>query len=216
MSILLVHANVDVFDCVSHTKTSMIEFYGGFDFLGPDFRGDDEDDMAEVKQHVTNELSIMLGVAKPTPLERILEDKRLNIIAVHEREHRKHAQKATQTFNPELHTEASFITRERREKKKQRLLCIPIPSTVMIRDEQVRTESKAQSGKSISDLRRADSPTIGPMTMDHISDVLDEITPVDECNTETAVPVNGKSVHGLGGNGAAEEASTLRPVEFMH
>merc|ERR1719409_374483 len=85
--------------------TSMIEFYGGFDFLGPDFKGDDEDDMAEVKQHVTNELSIMLGVAKPTPLERILEDKRLNIIAVHEREHRKHAQKATQTFNPELHTE---------------------------------------------------------------------------------------------------------------
>ena len=59
--------------------------------MGPSFIGDNEDDIHEVKQHVTDELSLMLGVAKPTALERILEDKRLKLVAFREREHRKHA-----------------------------------------------------------------------------------------------------------------------------
>ena len=130
--------------------------------MAPTFTGDDEDDTHEMKQHVTDELSLMLGVAKPTALERILEDKRLKIVAVREREHRKQAQeeaemlvhsKRDQVIHPDSHVkltreqqekqEKQARERERLEKKKKRLLTMPVPSTFMIRDGELLEDGGA-------------------------------------------------------------------------
>ena len=139
----------------------MIEFYGGFIFLGPSFIGDNEDDIHEVKQHVTDELSLMLGVAKPTALERILEEKRLKLVAVREREHRKHAQetetlvysKREKTMHSGSHAKLTREQQEGQEKearekgrleqKKKRLLAMPVPPTFMIRDGELQEDGAA-------------------------------------------------------------------------
>jgi hypothetical protein len=69
-----------------------LQHYARYDFLAIDFDEDsDDDDDVALKAHISDELSLMLGVSPPTMFERIQERKRLNLIGCRVRESRKEA-----------------------------------------------------------------------------------------------------------------------------
>ena len=67
-----------------------LQHYARYHFLALDFDEDsDDDDHVAMKAHISDELSLMLGVSPPTMFERILERKRLDLIGCRVRERRK-------------------------------------------------------------------------------------------------------------------------------
>jgi hypothetical protein len=71
-----------------------LQHYAQYEFVALDFDEDSDDDANEdLKAHISDEMSVMLGVAPPTMFERIQERKRLNLIGYRVRQSRKIAAK---------------------------------------------------------------------------------------------------------------------------
>ena len=70
-----------------------LQHYSRYDFLSLDFDEDNDHNgtTEELKAHISDELSVMLGVTPPTIFERIQERKRLSLIGWRVRESRKAA-----------------------------------------------------------------------------------------------------------------------------
>ena len=136
------------------SKVAWLDFYASYDFLAPDLHdelSEDDSRLQELKDFISLQFSLMLGVAKPTMMECILEDRRLGLVGFHERYRRQlqeHAMK-NKTNEPVSRTpsasklpskeeqariEALAQEADRREKKKWQLLSKAIPPSVMIRD----------------------------------------------------------------------------------
>ena len=112
-----------------------LQHYSRYDFLSLHF-GEDNDYRAiteELKTHVTDELSVMLGVTPPTIFERIQERKRLSLIGWRVRESRKAAAKESQIgSSPEGRLSKEEYVRL--QKKRSKLLQQTVPATYIIKD----------------------------------------------------------------------------------
>jgi hypothetical protein len=77
-----------------HSIHMWLQHYAHYEFVAIDFDEDSGDDEHEdLKAHISDEMSVMLGVAPPTMFERIQERKRLNLIGYRVRQSRKIAAK---------------------------------------------------------------------------------------------------------------------------
>ena len=77
-----------------HSIRAWLRHYSHYEFLAIDFDEDSDDDAHEdLKAHISDEISVMMGVTPPTMFERIQERKRLNLIGCRVRESRKTAAK---------------------------------------------------------------------------------------------------------------------------
>jgi ribose 1,5-bisphosphokinase PhnN len=103
---------------------------------------DDDDDVA-LKAHISDELSLMLGVSPPTMFERIQERKRLNLIGCRVRESRKETAKkqAPDVLSLRGTKHKRKQTKEQAEeelmrlqKKKNKMLHEEIPPPYVIRE----------------------------------------------------------------------------------
>jgi hypothetical protein len=112
-----------------------LQHYSRYDFLSLHF-GEDNDYRAiteELKTHVTDELSVMLGVTPPTIFERIQEQNRLNLIGWRVRESRKaDAEESQIGSSPEGRLSGKEIVRL--QKKRSKLLQQTVPATYIIKD----------------------------------------------------------------------------------
>jgi hypothetical protein len=113
-----------------------LQHYSRYDFLSLDFGEDNVDHRAiteELKTHVTDELSVMLGVTPPTVFERIQEQNRLNLIGWRVRESRKaDAEESQMGSSPEGRLSEKELVRL--QKKRSKLLQQTVPATYIIKD----------------------------------------------------------------------------------
>ena len=121
-----------------------LQHYAHYHFLAIDFDDDsDDDEDVALKAHISDELSLMLGVSPPTMFERIQERKRLNLIGCRVRESRKAAAKkqAPDVLSPRGTKHKRKQTRAqaqeeqmRLQKKKNKMLHEEIPPSYVIRE----------------------------------------------------------------------------------
>ena len=112
-----------------------LQHYSRYDFLSLDFDEDNDHRTMteELKAHVTDELSVMLGVTPPTVFERIQERNRLNLIGWRVRESRKtDAEESQMGSSPEGRLSENEIVRL--QKKRNKLLQQTVPATYIIKD----------------------------------------------------------------------------------
>ena len=111
-----------------------LQHYSQFDFLSLNFKGPRNTDITnqELKEHVSEELSVMLGVAPPTIFERIQQRKRLQLIGWRTRENRKvAAREAQMDLSPEGRLSEAYV---RLQKKKRKLQTQLIPPAYIIHE----------------------------------------------------------------------------------
>jgi hypothetical protein len=117
------------------TMHAWLQHYSQFDFLSLSFDdGHHNKDITnqELKEHVSEELSMMLGVAPPTIFERIQQRKRLQLIGWRTRENRKvAAREAQMDLSPEGRLSEAYV---RLQKKKRKLQTQIIPPAYIIHE----------------------------------------------------------------------------------
>jgi hypothetical protein len=114
---------------------SWLQHYSRYDFLSLEFDEniDHNNPTEELKAHISDELSVMLGVTPPTVLERIQERKRLSLIGWRVRESRKADAKESQMgSSPQGRLSEEEIVRL--QKKRNKLLQQTVPATYIIKD----------------------------------------------------------------------------------
>jgi hypothetical protein len=113
---------------------SWLQHYSRYDFLSLEFdENDNNGPTEELKAHISDELSVMLGVTPPTVLERIQERKRLSLIGWRVRESRKADAKESQMgSSPQGRLSEEEIVRL--QKKRNKLLQQTVPATYIIKD----------------------------------------------------------------------------------
>ena len=113
---------------------SWLQHYSRYDFLSLEFdENDNNGPTEELKAHISDELSVMLGVTPPTVLERIQERKRLSLIGWRVRESRKaDAEDSQMGSSPEGRLSEKEIVRL--QKKRSKLLQQTVPATYIIKD----------------------------------------------------------------------------------
>ena len=111
-----------------------LQHYSRYDFLSLEFdENDNNGPTEELKAHISDELSVMLGVTPPTIFERIQEQNRLNLIGWRVRESRKAAAKESQIgSSPEGRLSKEEYVRL--QKKRSKLLQQTVPATYIIKD----------------------------------------------------------------------------------
>ena len=136
---------------------SWFKHYCTYDFLALDFEDNHphaNDQNREMKEFIMDEMALMMGIAKPTVYEKIMEHKRLDVLGFRERLRRKNVNSETPpaaSIPPratsggakaltQMQMQAAAEAEEkrvRREQKTKRLLAIPIMPTNVIKDSLV-------------------------------------------------------------------------------
>lgn len=114
-----------------NTLRAWLVHYNQFEFLRPGAEAEEPSELEQFRGQLHAELSVMLGVPQPTEYEKILEKKRLDMMAYRERFHRRGVQaqarlKASSTNLTE--------TAQRRQGKERRMLREPIPPSMVVKD----------------------------------------------------------------------------------
>jgi len=123
---------------------SWLEYYSQYHFLAPGYEAEKKEgtEIESLKKWLHTEMSVMLGVPKPTEYERTIESKRLLLIAFRERARRKegwreeerarhkHALPLTSRDAPPQ----TSATLEQMTGKEKRLMRLPLPPSHIIRD----------------------------------------------------------------------------------
>ena len=113
---------------------SWLQHYSRYDFLSLEFdENDNNGPTEELKAHISDELSVMLGVTPPTVFERIQEQNRLSLIGWRVRESQKaDAEESRVCSSPQGRLSEEEIVRL--QKKRNKLLQQTVPATYIIKD----------------------------------------------------------------------------------
>ena len=113
---------------------SWLQHYSRYDFLSLEFdENDNNGPTEELKAHISDELSVMLGVTPPTIFERIQEQNRLSLIGWRVRESQKaDAEESRVCSSPQGRLSEEEIVRL--QKKRNKLLQHTVPATYIIKD----------------------------------------------------------------------------------
>jgi len=128
-----------------HSIHMWLQHYAHYEFVAIDFVDEDssDDEHEDLKAHISDEMSVMLGVAPPTMFERIQERKRLNLIGCRVRESRKTAAKeeAPDVLSPrgrkgKSRSKSKLSEEElmRLQKKKNKILHDAVPPSYVIKE----------------------------------------------------------------------------------
>jgi len=123
---------------------SWLEYYSQYDFLAPRYSAEKKEgtELESFQRWLHNEMSVMLGVPKPTEYERTLETKRLLLIGFRERVRRKKEEKEKERAQPrhvlpstssDAPSRKSSIL-EQMTGKEKRLMTLPMPPSQIVKD----------------------------------------------------------------------------------
>ena len=113
-----------------NTLRAWLIHYNQYEFLRPGQASEEPTELEEFRGWLHTELSVMLGVPQPTEFEKVLEKKRLDVMAYRERMRRGGVQAGLLSSS----AAAASETAQRKQAKHRRLLSLPIPSSVVVRD----------------------------------------------------------------------------------